>query len=166
MRTLYILRHGEAAAAQGTPDIDRELTTAGQAAMLDLARILEMMETPPTVALCSPAMRTRQTCRTVAAGTPVEIIEGMYDAPAERLYGFVQGIDKSHNAALLVGHNPGVHQLAAMLSRQGDAQLRGRVATEFKPGTLAVLRARTLHWADFSPELSEIIDLRVPPFAA
>jgi phosphohistidine phosphatase len=166
MRTLFILRHGEATPSQGVVDRDRELTPAGLRAMQDLARIIESMDNAPTTALCSPTMRTRQTCRAVAAGIPVQIYEDMYDATIDRLVRFVHGIDDSHKSALLVGHNPGVHQLAAMLSRAGDDKLRQSLATEYRPGTLAVVRARTLQWANFTPDLSEIIDLRVPPFAA
>lgn len=166
MRTLFILRHGEATPSQGVADRDRELTPAGLRAMQDLAAIIDSMENAPTIALCSPTMRTRQTYRAAAAGIPVQIYEDMYDATIERLMRFVHGIDDSHKSALLVGHNPGVHQLAAALSRAGDDKLRQSLATEFRPGTLAVVRARTLQWANFTPDLSEIIDLRVPPFAA
>ena len=166
MRTLYVLRHGEAAPAQGAADRDRELTAQGTLMMQKLAPLLDGMDVPPTAALVSPAQRTRQTYRAAAPALPVQIIEDMYDAPVERLYHFVRGIDDSHKAALLVGHNPGVHQLVMMLARGGDAQMRARAAAEFKPGTLAVLRAGVLRWEAVTPDNTELIDLLVPPFAA
>lgn len=166
MRTLYVLRHGDAAPAQGAADRDRELTPHGLLMMQKLAPLLDRMDVPPSTALVSPAQRTRQTYRAAAPALPVQIIEDMYDAPVERLYHYVQNIDDSHKAALVVGHNPGIHQLVMMLARGGDPQKRGQAAAEFKPGTLAVLRSGVLRWEAVMPDNTELIDLLVPPFAA
>jgi phosphohistidine phosphatase len=166
MRTLYVLRHGEAAPGQGAVDRDRELTAHGLLMMQKLAPLLESMDVPPTTALVSPAQRTRQSYRAAAPALPVQVIEDMYDAPVERLYHFVQGIDDSHKAALVVGHNPGIHQLVMLLARGGDPQMRARAAAEYKPGTLAVLRSGVLRWEAVTPDNTELIDLLVPPFAA
>lgn len=166
MLTLYVLRHGEATPAQGVADRDRELTPAGLATMQRLAPLLERMDVPPTTALVSSAQRTRQTYRAAAPALPVQIIDEMYDAPVDRLFHYVRGIDPSHKAALMVGHNPGIHQLVMMLARGGDAQMRAAAAAEYKPGTLAVLRAGVLSWESVAPENTALIDLLVPPFAA
>lgn len=166
MLTLYILRHGEAASALGAADRDRVLTPAGLRTMQDLAPHLAAMANPPSFALCSPTQRTRQTQRAAAPALPVQIIEDMYDAPVERLMTLVQGIDDTHRAVLLVGHNPGVQQLVLMLARSGSESLRQLAAMEYKPGTLAVVESRMMRWETFGPESAELTNLLVPPFAA
>lgn len=166
MLTLYILRHGEAATPAGTPDQDRPLTADGKRILQDLSPLLARQETPqPTIALCSPAQRTRQTHRAVAPFLPVQIIESLYNAPVEQLLATVQGIDDTHRSALLIAHNPGVQQLAMMLSRQGSESLRSLVSMEYKPGTLTVIQSRMMRWETFGPENAELVNLLVPPFA-
>jgi phosphohistidine phosphatase len=166
MRTLYILRHGEAESANGGEDRNRALTAAGQRAMQDLAPLLAAMERPPTVALCSPARRTRETQRAAAPALPVTVVDSLYNADAGHLYHAVQGIDDTHAAALLVGHNPGVHALAMKFALEGDAALREQVAISYRPGTLAQVQSTAARWEDVSPSNSVLVNLLVPPFAA
>ncbi|MBU0800669.1 MAG: histidine phosphatase family protein [Alphaproteobacteria bacterium] len=166
MLTLYVLRHGEAAPASGVDDRDRVLTEGGLRAMQDLSPLLSGMPDQPGIALCSPAQRTRQTQRAVAPSLPVRIIEDMYDAPVERLLAIVQGLDDSHRAALLVGHNPAIQQLVLMLARNGTEALRGLVAMDYKAGTMAVIQSRMMRWETFGPDNAELVNLLVPPFAA
>ena len=165
MRTLYILRHAEAVPASGVEDRDRALTQAGQEAMQRLAPLLAGMAEPPGIALCSPAVRTRQTQRTAAPALPVRIVEDMYDATPERLLQLVQGIDDSHRAALVVGHNPSIQALVLLLARAGDEQLRGLAAMSYKPGTLAVVQSHLPRWDAFGPDNATLVSLLVPPFA-
>lgn len=166
MLTLYILRHGEAAHTGGGDDRDRPLTPDGVRTMQDLAARLTAMEVLPTTALCSPALRTRQTQRAAAPNFPVRIIDDMYNASADRLLQIAQGLDDSHRAALLIAHNPGVQQLVLALAQNGDDALRGLAAMDYKPGTLAVIRSRMMRWEAFGPDNSELVSLLVPPFAA
>lgn len=166
MRTLYILRHGEAESARGGEDRERALTADGQRAMHDLAPLLVGMEKPPSVAYCSPARRTRDTQRAAAPGVPVKVVDSLYNADPEHLYHVVHGIDDTHAAALLVGHNPGVHVLALKFALNGEPAMRELLAMAYKPGTLAHIRSSAARWEDVDPSNSELVNLLVPPFAA
>lgn len=166
MRTLYILRHGEAAAAQGGKDRDRALTPDGMAAMEALAPMLAAMPAPPTTVLCSPARRTRETQRAAAPSLPVQIIEGLYEAEPRRILDFIRDTDINHRAALVVGHNPGLQELVMALARNGDEEYRARAAQGFPPGALAVIETHLPRWDGMAPDNTKLVNLLLPPFAA
>jgi phosphohistidine phosphatase SixA len=91
----------------------------------------------PERVLCSPARRTDETARLALAAidaAPIpQIIGENYDAsPGELLALLVQHDDAG--TELLVGHNPGIERLVALLVEGRSDDFRG-----MPPGALAVL---------------------------
>lgn len=138
MRELILLRHAHAeAAAPGQDDLDRPLSLQGDAEAEAAGRWLRERGYLPDRVLCSPARRTRETCERVLESLGyVELRHEprIYDATPGRL---IQVADEHRDLArvLLVGHNPGLEQLVALLSSGQSGDFRGMPA-----GGVAVLQ--------------------------
>lgn len=115
--------------------------------------------------ICSPAVRTRQTLEGVAPGIPpdvaVEIDEALYGAGAtallERLTRLPAGVD----VVLVIGHNPGLEELAAGLAGAGDPSRRARMAAKYPTGALATLDT-SCEWSDLTWGRAALADFVVP----
>lgn len=133
---LILLRHAHADPAQaGQGDIDRELSARGEAEAEAAAQWLKL-HTRPLRALRSPAQRTRQTLEPVLSLTGCRDVREdprIYEATAGDLIEVVE----SHRDAgdlLLVGHNPGLETLVALLATGRSEEHRG-----MPPAGIAVL---------------------------
>ena len=138
MHELILLRHAEAVPIETSGD-DRQRPLSGhgeqeaQAAGLWLAS----HNIRPQRVLCSPARRTVETARlalTALDSLPVpQLAEEIYDAsPGELLALLDQHGDIG--SVMLVGHNPGIERLVALLVEGRSDDFRG-----MPPGALAVL---------------------------
>ena len=138
MHELILLRHAEAVPIETSGD-DRQRPLSGhgeqeaQAAGLWLAS----HNIRPQRVLCSPARRTVETARlalTALDSLPVpQLAEEIYDAsPGELLALLDQHGDAG--SVMLVGHNPGIERLVALLVEGRSDDFRG-----MPPGALAVL---------------------------
>ncbi len=120
-RRLLLLRHAKAVAeldgAGG--DHDRDLSERGCRDALALGERMRRLALRPGLALVSSALRTRRTWELLApfeAPAPaLEILGGLYLADAATLLGALHEIPDGIVTALLVGHNPGLHELALHL---------------------------------------------------
>ena len=137
MRELILLRHAHAeAAAPGQADLDRPLSAEGLAEAEAAGRWLAERKLVPDCVLCSPARRTRETLEAVlgAIGYVDQRIEpSIYEATP----GTLIALADTHNSAerlLMIGHNPGFEQLAALLHSGQSGDYRG-----MPPGGIAVL---------------------------
>jgi phosphohistidine phosphatase len=154
MRELILLRHAHAESAQhGQADIDRALSLQGQAEAEAAAAWLQEHGYTPDRIICSPARRTRETCEILLRR--LGFIEVRQD---ERIYeaspGTLMQVADDHREiarVLLIGHNPGLEQIAALLSSGRSDEFRGMpaagvavltlpVEAELEPG-IAELRA-------------------------
>lgn len=138
MRELILLRHAHAEPAQsGQADLDRPLSPEGLAEAESAGRWLAENSLVPDCALCSPARRTRETLETVLAEVGYveqRLEDSIYEATSGTLAALV---DKHRETSrlLLVGHNPGLEHLAALMHSGQSGDYRG-----MPPGSIAVLR--------------------------
>lgn len=118
-RTLVILRHAKAANPDGLPDVERPLTDRGHADAAVAGAWLVHSGLMPDLVLCSPARRTRQTWHGVAVALPsqpaVRFEDPIYAAPVRTLLATVRAADDTAATVLLIGHNPGLSELSALL---------------------------------------------------
>ena len=137
MRELILLRHAHAEpASAGQDDIDRPLSRQGLAEAEAAGRWLKEHGYQPERIITSPARRTRETLEQVLLGLGyVEQLQDprVYDATPGAL---MQVADEHRQLSrvLLVGHNPGLEQMAALLSSGQSGDFRGMPA-----GGIAVL---------------------------
>lgn len=137
MRELILLRHAHAEpAASGQSDLDRPLSSEGHAEAEAAGAWLRDHGLVPDRVLCSPARRTRETLEAVLAAVGYvdqRLDDSVYDATP----GTLAALADNHREAgrlLLVGHNPGLEQLAALMHSGQSGDYRG-----MPPGGIAVL---------------------------
>jgi phosphohistidine phosphatase len=128
MRRLILMRHGDAERpAPGLSDVERALTAEGRAEARAVAGALAKAGFAPDVALVSAARRTLQTWEAAAPAFPGATMQaelGLYAASAGRLLQAVREAPEAETL-MLVGHNPGIHQLAFHLAQRAGAQQEG-----------------------------------------
>jgi phosphohistidine phosphatase len=117
MKRVLLLRHAEAMPAQGAQrDIDRPLSERGRAEALAVTQRIAASGLPIDVLYVSPAERTRETGRILAAALAIagrlRIESALYPGTPESLWATLQRADEQVRCALLIGHNPGLSALA------------------------------------------------------
>ncbi|MBO9715835.1 MAG: histidine phosphatase family protein [Pseudoxanthomonas sp.] len=137
MRQVILLRHAHAEpASAGQADLDRPLSPVGLAEAEAAGRWLAGQGLQPDRVLCSPARRTRETLEAVLAVTGYaeqRLEQAIYEATPGTLMGLLQ--DQSEvERLLLVGHNPGLERLVALLDSGQTSDYRG-----MPPAGVAVL---------------------------
>jgi phosphohistidine phosphatase len=138
MHELILLRHAEAQpAAAGGEDRTRRLSGHGEQEARAAGKWLASHGAKPDRILCSPAERAHATAVLAldALGkTPaLESVKEIYDATPGELLAV---LDKHEDAGtvLLIGHNPGIERLVALLVEGRSDEFRG-----MPPAGLAVL---------------------------
>ena len=142
LHRLVLLRHAKAEPAGSVPDHDRPLALPGRRQATAVGAALAAAGLAPAQVLCSSSLRTRQTwelARTAlsaadAAPAAVTVSDDLYDASPDDLLALVQGLPESAATALVVGHEPTVSHVAAVLAGPGSdeavtAQVRVGVPT-------------------------------------
>ena len=137
MRELILLRHAHAEPAEnGLADIDRPLSPHGLAEAEAAGRWLLEQRLVPDRVLCSPARRTRETLEAVLGLTGYveqRLDERVYEATPGTLAALVDE-HREVERLLLVGHNPGLEQLVALMHSGQSGDYRG-----MPPAAVAVL---------------------------
>ena len=119
MKTLLLFRHAKS--GWDTPDMrdfDRTLTERGIAAAKRMGTFVRDSGVLPDLVLCSPARRTCQTFEhfqtTSGCGAAV-MVDDIYLASAETLLTLVTAQPDTVSRLMILGHNPGLEDLAALL---------------------------------------------------
>lgn len=137
MRELILLRHAHAEpAADGQADMDRPLSAEGLAEAEAAGRWLAEQNLVPDCVLCSPARRARETLEAVLGAigyVEQRVDESIYEATSGTLIALADA-NADVSRLMLVGHNPGFEQLAALLHSGQSGDYRG-----MPPGGVAVL---------------------------
>ena len=159
MRRLMLLRHAKTENdAPSGKDQDRRLDDRGRLDAAEIGRWMAGHPPFPDSVLVSTAVRSQQTWDIVwdtmsrAAPQPkVELLAELYAADPSLLLQLV------HSAAaedpqrlLLVGHNPGLHELAFVLTGSGNAAARAVLADNLPTSGLIVLDFDIDDWRDVS----------------
>ena len=118
-RRLILLRHAKSDWPD-VPDRDRPLAKRGRRDAPRIGRWLDEHGYQPDVVVVSDAARTRQTWDLVApelGGSPAVHFEPRaYAASALTLLYLAQELPARYRTALLIGHNPGLSELATSLA--------------------------------------------------
>ena len=151
MRRLLLLRHAKAERLQpGERDHDRRLAERGREDALQAGAYLSRHGDMPDQVIVSPATRTRETWELVAAGLtpqpPVVFEPRVYDASPETLLAIVQETAPGVRTLMMVGHNPGLHDLATHLIGTGDVDTRQSLREAFPTCGLAIVEFAFDRW--------------------
>jgi phosphohistidine phosphatase len=161
-RRLILLRHAKSDWPD-VPDRDRPLAKRGRRDAPVVGRWLRKQGYLPDVVVCSAARRTRQTWDLVApelGGSPSVTFEPRaYAASALTLLYLVRELPATARAALLIGHNPGVEELAASLTESPGGGDGPRL--RFPTAAVAVLEFAGA-WADLVPGDARLLAFTIP----
>ncbi len=131
MRTWLILRHAQAQAQSASgEDADRVLTEKGEEDAISAGEWIWENNITIDRVISSPASRARRTAELVTeyARAPIpEMVADIYHATPGTLMQLLDEAGKG--TTLLIGHNPGVEQLLALLVEGRSGEFRGMPTT-------------------------------------
>jgi phosphohistidine phosphatase len=171
MKRLYILRHAKAAPAEpGQDDHARALTLRGIADAEAMAHYLRKNGAKPERVLISTSARTVQTADLVLrelTGAPrADYRDGLYLAETGKIVGMLRTLSAQPAEIMVVGHNPGLEELAALLAREPvrrkERERRGELDEKFPTAALAILDFEIERWRDLQPGTGKLVDFVRP----
>ena len=156
MRRLMLLRHAKSNwSVSGQTDHERGLASRGEIAAPLMGRYMASEGLVPDHAIVSTAVRTRETWRLVAEAFPQEppasYEDRIYEAEPETILAATAKAPSSTRTLLVVGHNPGFHEMAMLLVGSGDKRARAKLSAKFPTAALAVIDFDVKSWAALRP---------------
>ena len=161
MRRLMLLRHAKTERAQpGERDRDRKLTKRGRSDAPLIGAYMAHHELVPDLALVSPATRAQETWALLAdcfaeMAPAVVKDERIYNADPNQLMALLAETQEA-KSLVLVGHNPGLHDLAVQLIASGDVEARERIAEGLPTSGLVVIDLAFDDWSRLHPHAGRL----------
>jgi phosphohistidine phosphatase len=153
-KTLYILRHAKAeAGASYQDDHQRPLNERGHEAAGVMGKYLLKSGIRPELVMCSTAERAMQTFAHVQEAynkhpLAVEYTEQLYLASANEMLKLIAETAEKVTHLMLVGHNPGLHQLALKLAKSGDETVMDSLTLKYPTCTFAAFDLGEINWRE------------------
>ena len=143
MLTLYLLRHAKSSWDDTSKqDFERQLSNRGRKACALIGEFIQEKGIDFDLVLVSTAVRTRETIELIKEHAKfrgeVRYDERIYEATVSQLLEIISQIDNDRESVLLVGHNPGIEELLALLT--GEQQ---RVTT----ANFAKIKLKATKWS-------------------
>jgi phosphohistidine phosphatase len=157
MRRLMLLRHAKTENdAPSGRDQDRRLDNRGRRDAAEIGSWIGRHPPFPGLVLVSHAVRALQTweiaweaMKELASEPEVELIPELYGADISQLLETIRDASSADPKRLmLVGHNPGMHELALALAGSGDPAGRKALTDNLPTAGLAVFDFDIDDWAD------------------
>lgn len=170
-KTLYILRHAKA--ETGHPNQDdhsRKLVERGIEAAQITGAFLFRKNIRPAKVLCSDAVRTRETWAQIETIYPtplnVEFSRKIYMASANEMIQQLVRLPNQLSSVMLIGHNPGVHQICLKLAKEGDEDLLDMLYLKFPTCSFAAIDLGNISWSDVADAHGTLVDFVTPKMLA
>lgn len=164
MHALHLLRHAKSSwADEDLDDHDRPLSKRGRRDAETIARHLARGGTPDLV-LSSTATRARGTLAPLLEYLkPRRILldRDLYLAPGAKLLQRLRKADEDVRAVLLIGHNPGLHELALLLADPDTPVELPPLSGKFPTGALASYRFGS-EWRRLKPHAATLVAYVTP----
>lgn len=147
MKTLILMRHAKS--DWGDPrllDRTRPLNGRGRRAATALGRWLRSQDLLPDQILCSSAERTQETCARLKLATPPDVQDALYLAEADEMLTVLR--HATGNRVLMLGHNPGIAEFAALLVTTPPAHDR---FDDYPTGATLVAQFDISDWSALQP---------------
>jgi phosphohistidine phosphatase len=152
---LMLFRHAKAEKGRpGMRDRDRPLDTRGLKDAPRMGVYMARHGLIPELALVSPALRTRETWDGLASALPalpVTFEDNLYETGADDILAAIKAVETPVSALLVVGHNPGLHEIARLLIASGDVEARERLNEALPTSGLAVIDFAFAGWEKLHP---------------
>jgi phosphohistidine phosphatase len=157
MRRLMLLRHAKTENdAPSGRDLDRRLDNRGRQDAAEIGGWIGRHPPFPGLVLVSHAIRAHQTweiaweaMKDLVPEPQVELVPELYGADPAQLLQIIRAASETDPRRLmLVGHNPGMHELALVLAGSGDAAGRKALADNLPTSGLAIFDFAIDDWTD------------------
>ena len=112
----------------------------------------------PDLVLCSTAVRARETLERIEPalrGQAASVERALYGATADALIARLRQLPTECGSVLVIGHNPGLQDLALELARPRPE--REALAAKFPTAALATLEARIDSWRELGPGTADLV---------
>jgi phosphohistidine phosphatase len=159
---LTLIRHGNAEWKDSSiADFDRPLNKRGTSEAEGISKVLLEAGLVPELLLASAARRTQQTAELVGRGLGiaarrVKLVEQLYLARADVILSIAQGTGPKVSHLAIVGHNPGISELAHSLAPE-NASL-----PELATGCACSLTFTTQSWATLDGPAASAVHYEPP----
>ena len=157
MRRLLLLRHAKAERSEpGTKDHSRVLIDRGRKDAAKIGAYMAAHALVPDRVLLSPAARTQETWKYAATAfhpaPAATSAERLYDATPHVILAVIKDTPAFAHTLLVVGHNPGLHELALMLIASGDIDARERLGEKLPTSGLVIIDFAFDNWSKLHPQ--------------
>jgi phosphohistidine phosphatase len=166
MRRLMLFRHAKTENdAPSGRDRDRRLDQRGEIDAAEMGGWIAGHPPLPDLVLVSTAVRAHQTWDLASAAMPrtapqpkVELVDEIYAADPSQLLQVIHTASAADPQRLmLVGHNPGMHELAIALAGSGDFSLRKALTDNMPTAGIAVFDFPVDNWNDVAFQQGELV---------
>jgi len=170
-KILYILRHAKAEAGTSyQDDHERPLMERGIEAAENMGKYFVRHSIMPDRVLCSTAERASATWEHVREAYKIvpqlEYSEKAYLASCNELFLLLAQTREEVGSLMLVGHNPGLHQLCLKLARDGDEKLIDTMMLKFPTCAFAEVDLGKVAWADIASAHGTLTHFTTPGILA
>jgi len=153
MRTLSLFRHAKSAWDDPRcQDFDRPLSGRGLQAAARMGAYMEAHGIKPDLVVSSPSARTKATCdlafAKLAINPPVRFEKALYLASPATILSLVKKLPENVRHVMIVGHNPGLHDLAVLLLESGPDDALARLREKLPTGSLVEMSFSAAAWKD------------------
>ncbi|MFJ9036616.1 SixA phosphatase family protein [Streptomyces sp. NPDC102406] len=163
-RRIVLFRHAKADWPQ-VPDHERPLAERGRLDAPAAGRKLADSGIALDLALCSTAVRTRETWKLAVHELPERprtvYEERIYEASPGELIAVLNETQDDVRNAVLIGHNPGVQGVTEVLTGEADPGAAERLRSGFSTAAFAVL-SFTGSWKSLEPGTATLLDYWSP----
>jgi phosphohistidine phosphatase len=165
MNMLHLLRHAKSSTKENVEDYERPLSRGGRKTARRVGRNLPAKLGAIDLVLCSSARRTRETLDLVldefspAPHTSIE--DGLYLSSREKLRARLCRLDPSNVNVLLIGHNPGLHELAIALADENSPAFRALASGKFPTAACVSFRVPA-DWSVLGSSRHELLGYVTP----
>ncbi|MEU0400780.1 histidine phosphatase family protein [Streptomyces sp. NPDC006197] len=164
-RSIVLLRHAKADWNDG-PDHERPLADRGRKDAPVAGRRLADSGITFDLALCSTAVRTRETWKLAVHEFPrrpkTVYEERLYEASLGELIALVNETPDTVNNLLLVGHNPGMHALADALAGGSEGDVLPRMNRSGFPTSAFAVVTFDGTWKSVEHGVGRLVDFWTP----
>ena len=164
-RRIVLFRHAKADWPQ-VSDHERPLADRGRMDAAEAGRRLADTGVPFDQALCSTAVRTRETWKLAVHELPdrpkTVYEERIYDASPGELIAVLNETPDDLSNVLVIGHNPGMEALTEILAGSAEAEVRERINRRGFPTAAFAVLTFTGSWKDVEPGTATLVDYWAP----
>ena len=156
MRRLLLFRHAKAERSiPGGADRDRSLIERGRKDATRIGAYMAGHALVPDRVLVSPAARTQETwnhaARAFDPAPAATLLEKLYDAVPGAIMAAIADMPNSAHTVLVIGHNPGLHELALTLIASGDVDARESLREKLPTSGLVIIDFAFDQWGKLHP---------------